>query len=85
VLRITRTSENGSPVTLKLEGKIHAEWVSLLQQECQTLVREKKDVLLDFAEVTYMDIQGIKLIRSLPARSIRIINAPAFIEELLDR
>ena len=85
MLRITRTSENGSPVTLKLEGKIHAEWVSLLQQECQTLVREKKDVLLDFAEVTYMDIQGIKLIRSLPARSIRIINAPAFIEELLDR
>ncbi len=85
MLRITKTSENGSPVTLKLEGKIHAEWVSLLEQECRTLVREKKDVLLDFAEVTYMDLQGIKLIRSLPARSIRIINAPAFIEELIDR
>lgn len=85
MLRITKTSENGSPVTLKLEGKIHAEWVSLLEQECQTLVSEKKHVLLDFAEVTYIDIQGIKLIRSLPARRIRIINAPAFIEVLIDR
>lgn len=85
MLRITKTSENGSPVTLKLEGKIHAEWVSLLEQECRTLLREKKHVLLDFAEVTYIDILGIKLIRSLPARSIRIINAPAFIEVLLDR
>jgi len=85
VLRITKTSENGSPVTLKLEGKIHADWVSLLEQECQTLVREKKDVLLDFSQVTYLDADGVELVRALPTRRIRIIHAPAFIQELLDR
>lgn len=85
MLRITKIADNGTPVTLKLEGKIHAEWVSLLEQECRTLVRQKREAVLDFSEVTYMDAQGIELVRSLPIQTIRIINAPAFIEELLDR
>lgn len=84
MLRITKIAENGTPVTLKLEGKIHADWVSLLEQECRTLIRQRREALLDFSAVTYMDTQGVELVRSLPARTFRIVNAPAFIEELLE-
>jgi anti-anti-sigma regulatory factor len=85
MLRITKIAENGSPVTLKLEGKIHAEWVSLLEQECRMLVGQKKTVILDFSDVTFIDDRGVEMIRRLPASSIRIINGDSFIEDLLDR
>ena len=50
MLRITKIAENGLPVTLKLEGKVHADWVSLLEQECRALLSQKKTVLLDFSD-----------------------------------
>ena len=85
MLRITKIAENGLPVTLKLEGKVHADWVSLLEQECRALLSQKKTVLLDFSEVTFMDDRAVEMIRRLPARSIKIINGDAFIEDLIDR
>ena len=85
MLRITKITENGSPITLKLEGSIHADWVSLLEQECRTLLSQKKTVLLDFSDVTFMDDRGVEMIQRLPAGSIKIINGDAFIEDLRDR
>ena len=85
MLRITKIAENGSPVTLKLEGKVHAEWVALLEEECRALIGQKKMVLLDFSDVTFMDDRGVEMIRRLPARSITIINGGAFIEDVRDR
>ncbi len=85
MLRITKIEENGSPVTLKLEGNIHADWVFLLEQECRALISQKKMVLLDFSDVTFIDDRGVEMIRRLPASSIRIINGDSFIEDLIDR
>ena len=85
MLRITKISENESPVTLKLEGKLFDQWVALLEGECRALLRQKKTVLLDCAGVTYVDGEGVEMIRSLPPRNVRIINGGAFIEDLLGR
>ena len=85
MLRITKIAENGSSVTLKLEGSIHADWVSLLEEECRILLSQKKTVLLDFSNVTFMGHRGVEMIRRLPARRIRIVNGDAFIEDLKDR
>ena len=85
MLRITKIALNGSPVTLKLEGKIHNEWVSLLDQECKTAARDAKEVLLDFSEVTYVDETGIELIRRLLKKHVKIINGDSFIADLNDR
>jgi len=40
---------------------------------------------LDFSDVTFMDDRAVEMIRRLPARSIKIINGDAFIEDLIDR
>lgn len=82
-LRITSIENNSSPVTLKLQGKIVGEWVSLLKQECLMSIRRKERVCLDFGEVTYIDPRGLRMIRNLPERRVTIINAPAFIGDLM--
>ena len=83
MLRITKMTENGSPVTLKLEGKVHGDWVSLLEQECRALISQKKKVLLDFSEVIFMDERGVEMLRRLPPRSVTVINGDAFIDDLI--
>lgn len=83
MLRITKIENNGAPVTLKLEGKVSDQWAALLEGECRTLLRHKKDILLDFSHVSYIDAGGIEVVKSLPRQHIRIVNVPRFIEELL--
>ena len=85
MLRITPAAKNVGTVTLKLEGKIHGEWASLLEQECFRLVHQQKQVRLDFSGVSYVDPEGIQVVRNLLNGHIQIINCPRFIVELLDR
>lgn len=84
MLRITKISENGSPLTLKLEGKIHDEWVALLEQECEAAMAAGLRVYLDFAQVTYVAETGMELIRRL-LKQIVVINGDTFIADLIDR
>lgn len=84
MLRITQVQQDGRTVTLKLEGKIHAEWVVLLQEECAHLLRQYESVNLDFSGVSYLDAHGIKLVRSWSNGEIRITRCPQFIADLLD-
>src|SRR5437667_12752195 len=85
MLRITPAAKNVGTVTLKLEGKIHGEWASLLEQECFRLVHQQKQVRLDFSGVSYVDPEGIQVVRNLLNGHIQIINCPRFIVEILDR
>ena len=76
---------NGSPVTLKLEGKIKSDWVNILERECRTLISQKKSVLLDFSDVNYIDHSGVEMMRKLPNGRVTIVNASDFITDLLQR
>ena len=84
MLRITKIEKNGLPVTLKLEGKLSDEWVALLEGECRALLRHKKTVHLDFSGVDYMDERGAEMVRSLPLGHVKVMNAPSFIQGLLE-
>ena len=84
MLRITKIEEDGSPVTLKLEGKVRDQWVWLLESECRALLRHKKTVLLDFTGVDYMDEHGAEMVRSLPLGHVKVMNPPSFIQGLLE-
>lgn len=84
MLRITPIQIKGSPVTLKLEGKILSDWVPLLEQECQAWIARECHVVLDLSEVTFVDHLGIELLQRLPSRSLSIVNGSGFIAELVD-
>jgi anti-anti-sigma regulatory factor len=85
MLRITTIRDDGSPVQLKLEGKITADWASLLEQECRTHIAQRRQVVLDMAGVTFLDGRGVTMLRNLPCRYVSLMNRSDFITELLDK
>ena len=83
MLRITKMAESPSIVTLKLEGRIASDWLSLLEKECLRFLEEKRKVVLDFSEVTFVDWRGVEMLGKISANNIQVINCCPLIEELL--
>ncbi len=83
MLRITKIDENSSQVTLKLEGRLASEWVPLLEGECLKSLKEKRKVLLDFSDVTFVDENGAKVLGRLAAESVELIDRSALFKDLL--
>jgi anti-anti-sigma regulatory factor len=67
--RITR--KEGSR-TLKLEGRLVAEWAALLERECSDLLRSSTSVNLDLADVSFVDRAGIEVLERLSRAGIEI-------------
>jgi len=84
VLRITKLSESAGSVTLKVEGRIVSEWVAVLEQECLKWLRAKPEVLLDFSEVTFIEHNGVAMLKRIASTNLRLINCPALIDEMLN-
>jgi ABC-type transporter Mla MlaB component len=83
VLRIDRAAESPSLPTLRVEGRVVAEWVPVLERECRLALQENGHVRLDLSAVTFVDGRGVAALRRLGANALEIINCPEFIGELL--
>ena len=83
MLRISRASESSPLATLRVEGRIVAEWVPVLERECWLALQENGHVQLDLSAVTFVDGRGLAALRRLGANALEIINCPEFIGELL--
>jgi ABC-type transporter Mla MlaB component len=83
VLRISRAAESASLTTLRVEGRIVAEWVPILERECWLALQENGHVQLDLSAVTFVDGRGVMVLRHLRANALEIINCREFIRELL--
>jgi anti-anti-sigma regulatory factor len=83
MLRLTRTTRFPHEVVVLLEGQIVAEWVELLEAECLTLLQTGQQVLLDLSRVSYLDRRGARLLRTLAARSVQLINCPPLVADLV--
>jgi len=83
MLRLTRTTRLPHEVVLVLEGQIVAEWVELLEAECLTLLRTDQNVLLDLCRVSYLDRRAARLLRDMAARSVKLINCPPLVADLV--
>ena len=83
MLKITKIQESRSDVLLKLEGKITAEWATLLDGECRVHLREKKAVYLDCSHVDFIDARGVEVLNNFPQTQVTLISAPGYVTELL--
>ncbi len=54
MLRVTTAAHRSTCVTLKVEGRVAAEWTDVLERECRSLLADDLSVLLDFANVTFV-------------------------------
>jgi len=79
MLHITEITKSKDGVTLILEGKIIADWVKELEKQFLIYIKQGySDVVLDFTGVTYIDKDGLTLLRKYKSK-IRIINAQPYI------
>jgi anti-anti-sigma regulatory factor len=88
MLRITRESEpDGSAVVLRLEGRISGPWVEELRRTCDRDLllpgRNGRGFVLEMSEVSFIDAEGVALLRDLTARRVSFANCSAFVAEQL--
>jgi anti-anti-sigma regulatory factor len=85
VLRISCVTETGSLVTLKVEGALVGAWVPLLEAESLCHLDARKLVELDFAGVSFVDREGVAMMRNLIASGVQVLGASALVNALLGR
>ncbi len=83
MLRITKINESHELVTLFVEGRIEARWVSELKLETDRWLRRGCRVVLDFAGVKFVGAQGAEMVSRLAGENVKIINCSALIKRLL--
>ncbi len=83
MLRITPMSDDGHTVHLKVEGRVVGDWVPELDQVCGSCLSQKKKVVLDFTEVTFMDRRGVNVLKGLLRERVQITGASLIIQALL--
>ena len=83
-LRITREGGSRSRATLKLEGKVVAEWAALLERVCSDLLQSRRRVVLDLAGVTFVDRTGIQTFDRLTRAGVEIHCRPGAVASVLE-
>jgi anti-anti-sigma regulatory factor len=84
VLKITRNEAGEAGVSiLKVEGRLVADSVGVLENECRRPLRGASRVRLDLSGVTFIDGRGVSLLGHLRGPCLEIVNCPSFVEGLL--
>jgi hypothetical protein len=84
MLRITRSDQNGTDPSVKLEGKLLKPWVDEVRRlftasESTPLPR------LELAGLTFVDAAGADLLRQLLRRGVQVKSCSAYVAEVLHR
>jgi anti-anti-sigma regulatory factor len=85
VLKISKIEADGQLITLELDGQVSGRWVELLQKTCETPLKDGAQVIIDLRNVSFVDRDGIALLKSLTNRGVEILNALPFIAEQVKR
>lgn len=84
MLRIIQTSDVGDPVVLRLEGQVRGQWVDALRHlSSEILQKTGARLVLDLAEVSFIDADGLKLLRDLASQHVRLTNGSLFVAQQL--
>ena len=83
-LRITREKGSRARTTLKLEGRVVAEWAALLEQECSDLLRSGVAVCLDLAGVRFVDRNGVETLARLSGAGVEILCRDGAVASVLE-
>ncbi len=84
MLRVSLVAEDGSSVTLKLEGRIAGAWVPVLEAECRRPLTARHRIRLDCSDVSYVDAAGAQMLRRIRSGDVEILHCPPLIQQLLD-
>jgi len=83
MLRITPIESANRAITLRLEGRLSGPWVSELGEACEKAIREGNALVLNLAEVSFLDPSGIDLLTNIQNRGAKLVECSIFVSEQL--
>ena len=82
MLRITETV-NGKTPRMRLEGRVVGPYVKEVRRSCEKFLGVGRILTLDMGEVSFVDRDGLNLLRELIDRQVRLVNCSPFLSEQL--
>jgi anti-anti-sigma regulatory factor len=83
VLRIQLLDLQDGTATLQLAGRIAGPWVGELSRSCDRILNAGGSLSVDLREVTFVDRDGVELLRGLSGRQVVLVNCSPFVAEQL--
>jgi anti-anti-sigma regulatory factor len=88
MLRISATATTDEqPALLRLAGHVSGPWVEELRRACGQILgtngSHSNRLVLDLAEVSFIDADGVTLFQELTARRVLVTNCSPFVAEQL--
>ena len=85
MLKITRAVLSEKEISLQLDGRVSGQWVGLLRETAESVLDEGVRLSLDLKNISFIDCEGIALIRNLIERGVRHTNPPLFVAEQIKK
>lgn len=83
-MRIFQATDVDGSVVLRLEGKVCGQWVDELRSLLSEILQKPATrLVLDLAEVSFIDADGLALFRELSSRHVRMNNCSLFVKHQL--
>lgn len=82
MLRIVVESGEGVG-TVRAEGQMIGPWVDEVRRSCEEVRRAGMEPIVDLAQVSFVDREGVALLRDLGRRGVALVNCSGFVAELL--
>lgn len=79
MLKISTLESSRAGETLRLEGHLGGPWVDELRRSCDRVASQGKRLTLDLAEVSFVDHEGVGLLRSLKRTNVELTNCSPFV------
>ena len=85
MLKITRAVLSEKETTLQLDGRVTGQWVELLRDTAESVLRDGMSLNIDLTNISFIDCEGIALIRNLIQRGVRHLNPPLFVADQIKK
>jgi anti-anti-sigma regulatory factor len=84
VLRIERVQNGAGETTLRATGRLAGPWLGELERSVDVSLAAGSAVLLDLSDVSFVDREGIELLRSLRRLEQVNLRCSAFVAEQIN-
>lgn len=79
LLKISTLESSRAAEMLRLEGHLGGPWVDELRHSCDRVLSEGKQLTLELSDVSFIDHDGIKLLRRLRRTNVELRNCSPFV------
>ena len=84
MLRIFKATSADGSVVLRLEGKVRGPWVDELRALSSVVLQTPATrLVLDLSEVSFIDTDGLKLLRELSSNHVSLRNCSLLVAQQL--